>query len=184
MKQLLYRYNPWWENANLPMDKVFTRNTILKELENNFLTKDIVFLSGLRRVGKTTIIKLFIKLLIEKLKILPKYILYISLDDYLLNNNSIFEIIDEFRKINSLRFGEKIYLFFDEVTYFEDYEQQLKNLYDSHNVKIYATSSSLSLLKAKKPYLTGRCRIIEVLPLNFTEYLQFRKITVKKATPI
>ena len=67
MKQLLYRYNPWWENANLQMNEVFVRDTILKELENNFLTKDIVFLSGLRRIGKTTIIKLFIKQLIEKL---------------------------------------------------------------------------------------------------------------------
>ncbi|MFH0734887.1 MAG: ATP-binding protein [bacterium] len=181
MKQLLYRYNPWWENVNFPMGEVFARDAVLIELENNFLTKDIVFLSGLRRVGKTTIIKLFIKQLIEKKDILPKFILYVSLDDYLLNNNSMFEIIDEFRKINGLSFGEKIYLFFDEVTYFADYQQQLKNLYDSHNVKIFAASSSSSLLKAKKPYLTGRSRIIEVLPLNFEEYLIFKNIHVKKS---
>ena len=49
------------------------------------------------------------------------------------------------------------------------------------NVKIYASSSSASLLKDKNAYLTGRQRVIEVMPLNFDEYLVFKNITIKKS---
>ncbi len=48
----------------------------------------------------------------------------------------------------------------------------MKNFYDNQNVKIFASSSSASLLKDRKPYLTGRSSVIEILPLDFEEYLQ------------
>ena len=72
-----------------------------------------------------------------------------------------------------------IYLFFDEITYSQDYQQQLKNLYDLGNVKIVATSSSCSLLRDKKAYLTGRTFTIEVNPLDFQEYLLFKRVNIK-----
>jgi predicted AAA+ superfamily ATPase len=61
-----------------------------------------------------------------------------------------------------------------------DYDIQLKNLFDKENAKIVATSSSSSLLRDKKAYLTGRATIIEIQPLDFFEYLDFKNITVKK----
>jgi len=75
---------------------------------------------------------------------------------------------------------EKVFFFFDEIAHKEKFHQQLKNLYDRQNVKIYASSSSSSILKDKKAYLTGREFILEVLPLDFHEYLEFKKISVKK----
>ena len=119
--------------------------------------------------------------LIRKQNINSKYILYISLDDYVLGNKSIIDIVEEHRKIHRLGFNEHIYLFFDEITYKNDYELQLKNLYDNHNVKIFASSSSASLMKSRKPYLTGRSFIFELLPLDFNEYLLFKKIEISKA---
>ena len=71
-------------------------------------------------------------------------------------------------------------VFFGEITYNKNYQQQLKNLYDSQNVKIYASSSSSSLLKDQKAYLTGRQITIEILPIDFEEYLIFKNITIKK----
>ncbi len=58
---------------------------------------------------------------------------------------------------------------------------QLKNLYDKGNTKIFASSSSASLLQKQKGYLTGRSVTLEVLPLSFEMYLQFKKITIAPA---
>lgn len=177
MNQILYRYNPWWENEWDSGDLI-SRDSILSQLKSQLSAKDIVFLTGLRRIGKTSSIKLFIKFLIEEKEIDPRKIFYISLDDYLLSKKSIVELVEEYRKVHKLSFSVKIYLFLDEVAYQTDFEQQLKNLYDSHNVKIYASSSQSSILKSKKAFITGRNKIIEVLPLNFQEYLLFNKIKI------
>ena len=180
MEEILYRYNPWWE-GKIELEDVFERPSVLVLLKKRFPSKEILFLTGLRRVGKTTLLKLFIRHLIEIEKISPKHIFYISLDDYLVAKKSILEIVEEYRKVHKIRFREKIYLFLDEIAYQEHFELQLKNLYDSQNVKIYASSSSTSVLKSKKPYLTGRSTIINVLPLDFQEYLEFKKIAIGKS---
>ncbi len=178
MENLLYQYNPWWEEEYKLKD-IIERTQYLKLLKENIKNKYIVFLTGLRRVGKTTLIKMIIKELLNR-NIDKKKILYISVDDYLLHQKNIFEILDEYRKIHKLKVDEEIYLFLDEITYQKDYHQQLKNLYDKTNIKIFATSSSSSLLKDKKAFLTGRSIIIEVKPLDFEEYKIFKGIEIKK----
>ena len=150
-------------------------------MEQSMKRKDIAILTGLRRIGKTTLMKLFIERLIKSHNIEPKRIFYMSLDTYGLEHYSIMEIIDEYRKIHKLPFAEQIYLFLDEIAYKENFQQELKNLYDLSNVKIYASSSSSSILKDKKAHLTGREKIIEILPLIFEEYLLFKEIKLTKA---
>ena len=93
--------------------------------------------------------------LFQKNSVDRKKILYISLDDYIFKNNNILEILDEYRKIHRISVDEKIYLFFDEVIYQEDFHHQLKTIYDRQNTKIFATSSSSIKLKDKKAFLTG-----------------------------
>ncbi|MBK9503073.1 MAG: AAA family ATPase [Leptospiraceae bacterium] len=123
-------------------------------------------MTGLRRVGKTSLMKLSIQHLLEK-GIKPKNIFYISMDDYVFKNSTIHEIVALYRKIQKVKADEKVYLFFDEVAYKNDYDIQLKNLFDKENAKIVATSSSSSLLRDKKAYLTGRATIVEIQPLDF-----------------
>lgn len=180
MEELFYRYNPWWGtnyNLNELLERKQITNFLMKKIDN----KDIVFLTGLRRVGKTSIFKLLIKNLLEDKGIHPEKIFYISLDDYLLFKNSIIEILEEYRRIHRIPFSEKIYLFLDEITYKADYEIQLKNIYDLSNVKIFTSSSSASILRSKKPYLTGRYSLTELLPLDFYEYLNFKNIKIAKS---
>lgn len=179
MEQLFYRYNPWWD-GEYNLEHLFPRPDTLEKLDKSVDIAEVTFISGLRRVGKTTLLRMLIKLLIEKRGIDPLSIFYISLDDYLLQGKNIPELIEEYRKTVKKKFDEKIYLFFDEVTYCQDYEIQLKNIFDSQNVKIFASSSSASLIRDKKPYLTGRNRILEVGPLTFEEYLIFKGIELKQ----
>ncbi|MEA3428478.1 MAG: ATP-binding protein [Thermodesulfobacteriota bacterium] len=179
MDQLFFRFNPWWEKE---ISYTFVeRKTYLLQMEQSMKRKDIAILTGLRRIGKTTLMKLFIERLIKIHNIEPKYIFYISLDTYGLEYYSIMEIIDEYRKIHKLSFSEQIYLFLDEITYKENFHQELKNLYNLGNVKIYASSSASSILTDKKAHLTGREKIIEILPLTFEEYLLFKEIKLSKA---
>jgi predicted AAA+ superfamily ATPase len=178
MEDLLYQYNPWWENT-ISEKNIKPRERYLSTLRKYLNHKQIIFLSGLRRVGKTTLMKLIIKELIEK-NIGAKYLLYVSLDDYLLSKNSIIEIINEYRKLHKIKIEEKVYLFLDEITYKNDFQLQLKNIYDNQNVKIFAASSSSSLLRDKKASLTGRSITIEIEPLDLEEYLFFNGIELKK----
>jgi len=179
MEELFYRSNPWWEETFRYQG--IDRELYLDTLMRLFPTRDIVFLTGLRRVGKTSILKSLISRLIHHKGIEPEKIFYISLDLLALADMSIEEILTSYRKIHRLSSKEKVYLFLDEVTAKKEYQQALKNLYDLEDIKIYASSSSASLLRDKNAYLTGRQRIVEVMPLNFYEYLQFKKIHLKKA---
>ena len=180
MEQILYRYNPWWEEEYMPAS-FLERKHIFGNLKNTLETRQVVILTGLRRVGKTTLMKQLINHLIGEQGIDPKLVFYVSLDDYLLTSNTIIEIIEEYRKINRVSFSEKVYLFLDEVTHQKDFELQLKNIYDQQNAKVYVSSSSASILKSKKAFLTGRNVVMEVLPLDFEEYLNFKGIKIKKS---
>ncbi|MDP2690946.1 MAG: ATP-binding protein [bacterium] len=179
MEELLYRYNPWWEKA-MNLEGIIERKKYLEKIIQFVQRKQIFFLTGLRRVGKTTLLKLLIKHLIEEREIPSRRILYISLDDYRLKETSLLELVDHFRKLHSIPFEEKIFLFFDEITFQKNFEQQLKNLYDTQHVSVFASSSSASLLKGKKPFLTGRSQMLEILPLDFDEYLEFKGIQHSK----
>ena len=177
MKELLYQYNPWWEGA-VKNAGIKPREKYLKELYSYLDFKQIAILTGLRRVGKTTLMKLIIEKLIF-FGVDAKYILYISLDDYLLHKNSIIEVINEYRKIHKIKIEDKVYLFLDEVTYKENFHIQLKNIYDSQNTKIFVASSSASMLRDKKASLTGRAVSLEIKPLDLDEYLFFKDIHLK-----
>ena len=158
MQELIHEMNPWWEEE--PVLIGIKREKYLSYLERNIKNKDILLITGLRRVGKSTIMKQYIYQLIKEGGISSKKICYLSLDAYLFNKSSIMELVREFRKINNLRIGDKIYLSLDEVTSKESFKQELKNLYDFGNSKIFASSSSASLLIDKKAYLTGRSRLL------------------------
>lgn len=179
IEEVLYRYNPWWEGGQF-VEGAIERPVALGALKKSSRSKKVVFLTGLRRVGKSTLLKLYIEHLIKREGIMPRHIFYVSMDDYLLKKHPVMEIIDEYRKCQKVKVEERSWLFLDEITYKKDYEQQIKNIYDNQNAKVYASSSSASILRSRKQFLTGRNIIIELLPLDFEEYLLFKGIRIEK----
>ena len=177
ISEKLFKFNPWWESSY--STNLINRKQYLDFLERNLQNKDIILITGLRRIGKTSIIKIFIAKLLESIE--AKNILYVSLDSLALEKYSIFEILREYRKIHHLSLAEKVYLFFDEITYRKTAHQELKNLYDQENVKIFASASSTSIIRDTHAFLTGRSRAIEILPLSFGEFLHFKGIKTKAA---
>jgi predicted AAA+ superfamily ATPase len=177
LKDTLVRYNPWWsQEYGIAGVK---RDSYLKKLDDNLKNNQVIFITGLRRVGKTTLIKQFISELINKVD--KKRILFLSFDDATFSAVKIQDILDEYRKINDLKFEDKIYLFFDEIGYKRDFSRELKVINDNQNVKIYASGSDSIQLQDKKAFLTGRVFIVRVYPLDFSEFLTFKKISVSAA---
>ncbi len=168
---MIENYNPHWFGEKIGSG--IRRDEYIKKLDKELNKNQITFLIGLRRIGKTTLIKQFIDHLQTELGIEGKRILYLSLDHPILQQSSLGDILREFRKMNELSRREKVYLFLDELLYMKDIFQWLKVLQDNERIKIYGTSSS-SLLKDQKAYLTGRHKTIRIKPLSFKEYLRFR----------
>ena len=179
-EELYYRLNPWW-SGEFRLKGIVLREQIFHQLTEVFPTKDIIFLTGLRRIGKTTLMRVLIQYLIKKKKIHPSHIFYVSLDEYSLKGKTLHGIIDEYRAVQRLKSTEQITVFLDEITAMPDYQVQLKNIYDRGGVKVYASSSSASLLRSGASYVTGRQRVIKVAPLDFKEYLSFKGIELSPA---
>ena len=139
----------------------------------------MILITGLRRVGKTTLIHQIIHTLLGGVD--PKKIFYVSLDHMSLEKHTILDIVEEFRRLSKLEHGDFAYLFLDEVHFKDRFEIQLKNLYDMGNVKIFASGSASLDIIMKSPYLTGRQRLVHVSPLDFNEYLAFTGKTVSPA---
>lgn len=177
LEEELYKFNPWWEKT---YDHGFIqRPHYLEFLKQNTKNKDIIILIGLRRVGKTSLLKNHIARLLINIE--PKFIFYASLDSMTLEKFSLNEILREYRKIHQLKRNEKLWLFLDEVAYRNNIHQELKNLYDTENIKIFATSSSTSILRDTQAMLTGRSRVKEILPLDFNEYMLFKGLKPRKS---
>lgn len=169
MEDILHRFNPWWE-SDIEFPGI-PRETYLSKLEKLQKTKDVILLTGLRRVGKTTLLHQLIFRLLENID--RNRIFYVSLDNLAIKNHTLLEIVDTFRRICSLKHNEHVFLFLDEIHFQKDYELQLKNLYDMGHCKIYASGSASLDIVMKSPYLTGRQRMIRLAPLSFGEYLKF-----------
>ncbi len=177
MDEILHRFNPWWTGEYTAPG--IERENYLSGLMRLKESRDIVFVTGLRRVGKTTLLHQFIRRLLDEVE--AKRILYVSLDNLALMDYSIAEIVENFRQIHSLRHNDDVFLIFDEVHFRKDFELQLKNLYDMGHAKVFASGSASLDIVMRSPYLTGRQRIMRVFPLSFGEYLKFKDVKISPA---
>jgi hypothetical protein len=176
MEQVLAIFNPWWEGPFKA--EGIEREEYLDQLDRRGRTKDIVFVTGLRRVGKTTLVRQHISRLIAKGHG-PRRILYFSMDHPALVKESILDVLDAYRQIHSLKHDDRFTAIIDEVHLREGFEQELKAVYDLGHVKVFATGSSSLFMVERGSYLTGRQTFMEVLPFSFPEYLDLKGIKAR-----
>lgn len=171
MNEIINLLNPWWFNRgfNTGIERGSYKRRILAPLKS----KQAILLVGSRRVGKTTLIYQIISELLKKIP--AKRIFYVLLDHPQISSQKILDLVSEFRKQFLHDRKTKIYLFFDEVQYVKDWEREIKALIDTENVKIFLSGSASSNLLVRSPYLTGRIERIDIFPLDFAEFLSFKK---------
>lgn len=153
---------------------VLTRK-IFKKLKEQSKDRKISLLIGARQVGKTTLLKILFEEFSKE-----KKCLFLDLD--ILSNYekiSSFENLLNIIKLNGYEEKQKefFYLFLDEFQKYPSLTKILKNVYDNlSNVKIYASgSSSLTIKNQIQESLAGRKIINELFPLDFEEFLRFKK---------
>lgn len=142
---------------------------ILKDLKEVVFAPQVTVITGLRRVGKSTLLAQVAK------KYLKNDFFFINFeDDRLLNFQvSDFDVLHE--TLISL-FGEKKTFLFDEIQNVPEWERFVRRLHDQGH-KFIVTGSNASLLSQELgTRLTGRSIRVELFPFSFREYLNFRKV--------
>ena len=131
---------------------------------NNRLTG----LIGPRGTGKTTLLLQYIKETIEN----KEECIYASIDNIYFSKNLLIDFVNELYEDYGIR-----YFFFDEIHKYPNWNQELKNIYDSYpDVKIvFSGSSSIDLIKGTYD-LTRRGVLYRINGMSFREYLLFNNI--------
>jgi len=153
------------------MKKYYNRR-IFNELIQQLPYKEIIVLTGMRRTGKTTLLKMLFDEVDSDNKVM--------LDMENLINQKIFGETDFNNVWNGLKeFGlkpeKKAWLFLDEIQAMPEIVTVIKFLYDHYDVKFILTGSSSYYLKNLFPEsLSGRKIVFELFPLDFEEFLIFK----------
>jgi hypothetical protein len=170
----IFNQNPYYRIPgfvfpDIDLTKRFIFDDIINLLDSNF----IISLSGLRRTGKTTILKQCINHLLSK-SISPESILYYEFDEI---NNDLEDVLELYFN-NVLRkdlYSVKCYIFLDELQYVDYWQVILKRYYDINPKIQFVISGSSSLYnKNIKESLTGRILNFNIKTLSFHEYLFFK----------
>lgn len=153
---------------------MFLQRKIFPDLVKHIKKKQITVLTGMRRTGKTTIVKELLKGIETGNK------LFINLER--LDNRHLFTEVNYDNiilalKQRGLKFENKIYLAIDEIQLLPNISSVLKYLYDHYNIKFIITGSSSYYLKNLfSESLSGRKKIFELFPLDFGEMLTFNDV--------
>lgn len=157
----------------------FIERQIYIKIRDHLKYKEITVITGMRRVGKTTIVNK----LLEDIESGNKA--YFDLEK--ITNRIIFEeknydnIISLIEKETKISFKEKTYIAIDEIQLSPNIASVLKYLYDHYDIKFIVTGSSSFYIKNLfTESLAGRKMIFEVYPLNFSEFLEFKRIKYGK----
>lgn len=147
---------------------------ILPLLRQHLDRKQITVLTGMRRTGKTTLVK---QLLIESTIRQKLYVDLERIDNRALWSESNYETIILALTQRGLRFDEPVLIALDEIQLVPNLPSVLKYLYDTYSIKFVVTGSSAYYLKNQfTESLAGRKKLFDIYPLNFGELLTFRGV--------
>lgn len=149
------------------------RKFYLEKIVKLIDTEDIKVITGVRRCGKTVLLKQIIDEL-ENRGIASENIIYMSFESSkyknIRNDNDLDEFI--FSKTNNL--NGKIYLLFDEIQKVKNWEVSLNSYRVDLECDIYITGSNSQLLSGELATLiSGRYISINMLPFSFKELIQY-----------
>lgn len=142
-------------------------------------TEPVKVITGIRRCGKSSLLKLMAAHLKEN-GIADEQILEMNFESYDFRNMSS----DEFYAYVKQHIipNKRMYLFFDEVQRIPGWENAVNSFRVDFNCDIYVTGSNAYMLSSEyATYLSGRCVEIKVLPLSFTEFLYFFGFEIKES---
>lgn len=141
----------------------------------------VKILTGVRRSGKSTLLKL----IMEKLRVRgihEEQLIYLHFDSLEYMGQTASDILKLIK--TRLPATGRAYLFLDEVQEIEGWERLVNTLFTDFDTDLYVTGSNSRLMASEiASYLTGRYISIEVFPLSFAEYLTFKRAYASVTAP-
>lgn len=154
------------------------RDRYLEKLIGFQDTEPVKVITGIRRSGKSSLLKLMVAHLRES-GVVPEQIVEMNFESHDFRNMTSDDVY-EYVKKRTLP-GKRMYLFFDELQRIEAWEDAVNAFRVDLNCDIYVTGSNAYLLSSEySTYLSGRCVEIKMLPLSFREFLYFHDFEVRE----
>jgi len=164
---------------------LFKREILENFYEKYGKLKEIVVITGIRRAGKSSLMKLIWDEFKTKEKLINDQFLYVNFEDERLigfDKSDFQKIIQVYYELNSPAKNKKILLFLDEIQDVKYWEKWLNRLYEENKFKIFITGSNAMLLSSElATALTGRNVAATLFPLSFYEfYIYFKNNSLTK----
>jgi len=178
MKEILIEQNKHWDNQKY----VSIKRDVLDKFISYLSLKQIITITGIRRCGKSTLSKQAINYLVEN-GVPKENIFFINLEnpfflEYKHDAKFLNIIFEEYLKLMNPK--GKIYCFFDEIQYFDNWQVYIKSKYESSDIKYIITGSNSSMLSHElSTLLSGRSLNIHLDTFSFTEFLDYKEIDYK-----
>lgn len=159
-------------NRPLYMDKIMTYVD----------TPFVKVLTGIRRSGKSTIMKMIMDKLENERHIPKENIISMRFDSMEYEDMTAKQMFETIKA--GLSDQGRTYLFLDEVQEISGWEKVVNSFLGEYDVDIYVTGSNSRMMSSEiATYLTGRYVSFQVYPLSFEEYLSFRREVTEVKNP-
>ncbi|MBW6487413.1 MAG: ATP-binding protein [Syntrophobacterales bacterium] len=173
-----------WNDWNRPEPETVPRPFYENRLRALSATGEIVVLQGVRRCGKSTILRNAVRVLLAE-GVPQSDILFLNLEDPRFMGDLTPALLTRIRELHQRHFrpAGPPHIFLDEVQNIPGFDKWLLTEYELHRSRLYVTGSNAHLLGREiGTVLSGRYLPLTVHPLSFAEFLSFRGMTV--STPL
>ncbi|WP_338991176.1 ATP-binding protein [Fusobacterium polymorphum] len=149
------------------------RNLYLEEIKK-YINKPIIkVITGMRRSGKSMILKL-IQEELQNIGIVKENIIYMNFESLTFMDIKDFEALYKHIIEKTSDKKRKIYILLDEIQEVKGWEKAINSFLVDLDVDIYITGSNANLLSSElATYIAGRYVEIKIYPLSFQEYIDF-----------
>ena len=149
------------------------RNLYLEEIKK-YINKPIIkVITGMRRSGKSMILKL-IQEELQNIGIVKENIIYMNFESLTFMDIKDFEELYKHIIEKTSDKKRKIYILLDEIQEVKGWEKAINSFLVDLDVDIYITGSNANLLSSElATYIAGRYVEIKIYPLSFQEYIDF-----------
>ncbi len=134
-------------------------------------TEPVKVITGIRRCGKSSLLKLMIRHLRDS-GIADAWILFMNFESMEYRDMDAIALYNYVK--SRLVAGKRMYLFFDEIQHVTQWQDAVNSFRVDFDCDIYVTGSNAYLLSSEfSTYLAGRYVEIRMLPLSFREFIDF-----------
>ena len=163
------------------LDRTVIRKGHLRQLmEGKDRTDTVKIVTGMRRCGKSTLMRQFIEEL-KRSGVGDDRIFYLNFESEDYQDIADYREVTDILRNNVSKKG-RTYVLFDEIQRVKGWEKNVNSLMVDYDADIYITGSNAYLLSSElATYISGRYIEIKMLPLSFKEYLELNPVSNEKS---